>query len=234
MPASALQRPGVVVTPHAELGGYRGVWFFVRGDSAVVSAPPEWVARLEEKCGSTAAEELLSPASASRWLGPAAGQIVGPSFQGWLSAESFRPIASDGVRRLADSEAECVRAFQASCSHEEWEQGGINPVRADVWASFEEAQVVALGQLRSRPGNAVDPSIITHPEHRGHGHGLRLVSALVERGLAAERLILYQALMSNAPSISLARHLGFYHYATLLAVRLAPDAAQHLSVPRCQ
>jgi GNAT superfamily N-acetyltransferase len=225
VPPSALQRSGVVVTPHAELDDYPGVWFFVRGDSAVVSAPSEWVARLEDECGSSAAEELLSPASASRVLGPAAGQIVGPSFQGWLPTEYFRPIASDGVRRLAESEAEYIRAFRASCSHEEWEHGGIDPVRADVWASFQGAQVVALAQLRSRPGNAVDPSIITHPEHRGRGHGLRLVSSLVERALAAEQLVLYQALMSNAPSISLARHLGFDHYATLLAVRLVSDAA---------
>ena len=190
----------------------------------MVSAPAEWVARLGEKCGSTAAEELLSPASASRALGPAAGKIVGPSFQGWLSAEYFRPVASDGVRRLAESEAECIQAFQASCSHEEWEHGGINPVRPDVCASFQGAKVVALGQLRSHAGSAVDPCVITHPEHRGRGHALRLVSALVEKALSAEQLILYQTLMSNAPAISLARHLGFDHYATLLAVRLASDA----------
>ena len=158
MPASALQRSGVVVTRHAELDGFHGVWFFVRGDSAVVSAPAEWVGPLKDKCGSAAAEELLSHASARRVLGPAEGQIIGPSFQGWLPAESFRPIASDDVRRLAESEAETIRAFQAACAHEEWEHSGIHPLRADVWASFKGEQVVALGQLRSRPGNAVDPA----------------------------------------------------------------------------
>ena len=224
VPAAALQRSGVVVTPHAELGDYRGVWFFVRGDSAVVSAPAEWVPRLEDQCGSIAAEELLSHTSARRILGPAAGQIVGPSFQGWLPADHFRPIASDGVRRLAESEGEFIRALQASCSHEEWEHAGINPARADVWASFQGTQVVALGQLRSRPGNAVDPCIITHPEHRGAGHGLRLVSAMLERALTKDQLILYQTLMSNVPSVSLARYLGFDQYATLLAVRLGSEA----------
>jgi hypothetical protein len=46
---------------------------------------------------------------------------------------------------------------------------------------------------------------------------------MVEKALAADPLILYQTLLSNGPSVSLARHLGFDHYATLLAVRLAPD-----------
>ncbi len=224
VPASALQHPGVVVTAHAELRGYRGVWFFVRGRSAVVSAPPEWVGRLAKSGGAAVAEELLSPAAASRALGHAAREFVGPSLQGWLSADRFRPVTASGVRRLAEPEAQLVRAFRASCSREEWEHGGIKPERADIWASFQGAKVVALGQLRPHSGGAVDPCVITHPEHRGQGHALRLVSALADEALSAEQLVLYQTLVSNSPAISLARRLGFEKYATLLAVRLVPDA----------
>jgi hypothetical protein len=225
VPATALRNPGVVVTPHAELRGYHGVWFFVRGHSAVVSVPSEWVARVEENLGSAVAEELLSRASAIRALGDAAGEIVGPSFQGCLSAGNFRPVPLDGVRLLPESRAEVIRTFQSSCPREDWEHSGIDPAAPDVWASFQGVRVVALGQLRPHSGGAVDPCVITHPEHRGQGHALRVVGAMAEGALSAGRLVLYQTLLSNAPAVSLALRLGFERYATLLAVRLVPDAA---------
>jgi predicted GNAT family acetyltransferase len=66
--------------------------------------------------------------------------------------------------------------------------------------------------------------VITDPEARGRGHATRVVCALVERALAADRLVLYQTLLANAPAVAVARRLGFEAYATLLAVRLDPDA----------
>jgi ribosomal protein S18 acetylase RimI-like enzyme len=221
VPMSALQRPGVVVTEHAELREFRGVWFFVRGDSGVVSAPTEWVDPLRRSLASATAEELVAPGFASRVLRHAAGEIVGPSFQGWLSATRFRPVSDDDVRPIPEFDRELIRDFQASCSQQEWEHAGIDPSRGDVRASFQDAQVVALAQLRSHADGAVDPCVITHREHRGRGHALRLVSALAREALSAERLVLYQTLVSNAPAMSLAHRLGFERYATLIAVRLA-------------
>ncbi len=223
VPASVLQHPGIVVTAHRQLSGYRGVWFFVRGHSAVVSAPPDWVARLEQSCGATVVEELLSPATATRLLGHATGEIVGPSFQGWLPPGRFRAVPSDGVQRIADKEA-VLPPFQSACPLKEWEHSGIDAQAAEVWASFQGEEAAALGQLRLRPGGVVDPCVITHPAHRGHGHALRLVSAMAQEALAERQLLLYQTLLSNRPAVSLALRLGFEQYATLLAVRLVPDA----------
>ena len=41
-----LRTPGVTVVTHSGLGDYRGVWFFVRLSSCIVSAPAHWVAHL--------------------------------------------------------------------------------------------------------------------------------------------------------------------------------------------
>jgi hypothetical protein len=46
---------------------------------------------------------------------------------------------------------------------------------------------------------------------------------MVETALSAGTLVLYQTLLSNAPAVVLAHRLGIEQYATLLAVRLAPD-----------
>lgn len=190
----------------------------------MVSAPPELVVQLERNLGNAVAQELLSPDLAVRVVGHAAGEVVGPSFQGWLPADRFRPVTADGVRRLPQSEAESVRLFQSSCPPEDWDHGGIDPTAADVWASFEENKIVALGQLRPHSDGAVDPCVITHPDHRGQGHALRLVSAMAQAALSQERLVLYQTLVSNIAALSIARRLGFAQYATLVAVRLARDA----------
>ncbi|HVN38116.1 MAG TPA: GNAT family N-acetyltransferase [Myxococcota bacterium] len=224
VPPSALRDAGVRVTAHERLGDYRGVWFFVRGRSAVVSAPAGWVARLSRHCASAAAEELLSRSYVTRALEPSAGTIVGPSFQGWLPHDRFQPLSADDVRPLSDSGADSIRAVQSSCSQEEWEHGGIESAGAEIWAAFEGARVVALGQLRVHFDGAVDPCVITHPQHRGRGHASRVVSALAKQALSARQLVLYQTLLSNAPAIAIALRLGFEPYATLLAVRLAPDS----------
>jgi ribosomal protein S18 acetylase RimI-like enzyme len=212
-----------VITAHAGLRGYRGVWFFVRGRSAVVSAPAEWVARLEQNLDSTDPGELLAPATARRILGHAAGEIVGPSFQGWLAEDRLRPVASEGVRRVAEPEAALLAPFHAACSPEEWEHAGIDAEAAEVWVLFQGTEAAALGQLRLHPGGAVDPCVITHPAHRRRGHALRLVGAMAHEALVAGQLVLYQTLVSNRAAVSLALLLGFEQYATLLAVRIAPD-----------
>jgi ribosomal protein S18 acetylase RimI-like enzyme len=219
---SALRDPGVIVAAHAELRGYRGVWFFVRGASAVVSAPPEWVARLEQSCRSVAAQDLLSRAWPSRALGGAAGEVIGPSFQGWLPAARFQPVASDGVRRVAPADGSAISALESTCSREDWEHGGIDLAASDIWASFAGRQVAALGQLRHRSAAVVDPCVVTHPAHRGRGHALRLVSAMSAEASSSGALVLYQTLVSNRPAVSLALRLGFEEYARLLAVRLHP------------
>jgi GNAT superfamily N-acetyltransferase len=167
--------------------------------------------------------ELVSHASATRALRDAVGEIIGPSFQGWLSPARFRPVASDRAHRVAQSRAAIISDLQSACSPTEWEHGGID-AGAEVWASFQGPQAVALGQLRPHSGGAVDPCVITHPAYRGQGHALRLVGAMAEEALSAGQLVLYQTLLSNGPATSIALRLGFEQYATLLVVRLLPDA----------
>ncbi|HME72351.1 MAG TPA: GNAT family N-acetyltransferase [Myxococcota bacterium] len=219
VPGSALQEDGIVVTQHAQLGSYRGVWFFVRENSAVVSAPPEWVAPLERALGSVELHQLLSPEFVGRVLGDAAARIIGRSYQGWLPPDRFVRTPSDRVRRLDETELGLAENVRAPSSPEEWEQGGIEIAGREVSAAFSGPQIVSLGQLRAQPGDAADPCIITHPSHRGHGHARRLMSTMVEAALSAGKLVLYQTLLSNGPAVSLAHSIGFNQYATLRAAR---------------
>jgi len=213
-----------VVTRHAQLGSWRGVWFFVRQNSAVVSAPVERVAQLERALASAEVGQLLSPEFVGSLLGGEAARIIGPSYQGWLPLEGFTPFLSDGVRRLDEAELGIAEGIRASCSPEEWELGGIELAGREVWAAFHGHRVVALGQLRARGNGAADPCVITHPAYRGSGNARRLLSTMVETVLSTGTLVLYQTLLSNGPAVSLAQRLAFEQYARLLAAPLVAHA----------
>lgn len=225
VPAASLREPGIVVTAHAGLGDYRGLWLFVCGRAAVISAPADLRGAAERAFASARSSDLLSREYVVRALGRAAGKTVGPSYQGWLPAGHLRPIAHEEVRALASSEKTAVAKLRSAVSAEEWEHGGIEVDGPEILAIVDGERVLSLGQLRARAGGASDPCVLTHPAERGRGCAARVVCALVERAIAADRLVLYQTLMANAPAVAIARRLGFEPYATVLAVRLDSDAA---------
>jgi len=225
VPQAALQEAGVLITAHAKLGSNRGVGFFVRENSAVVSAPSEWVGPLEHALALVAAHQLLSPEFVGRLLGGAAPRVIGPSYQGWLPPDRFVRTPSDGVRRLDDTQLGLAEGVRASCSTEE-EHGGIELAGREVWAAFHGSRIVAPGQLRAQAIGAADPCVVTHTAYRANGYARRVMSTIVETALSAGPLVLYQTPLSNGPAVSLAHRLGFEQYATLLAVRLASHSGE--------
>jgi GNAT superfamily N-acetyltransferase len=221
VPSDALRTPGVRVAPHAGLAGWRGAWLFVRDESAVISAPPERLAALRESTAGWPRSRLLERESAASLLGVAPESVVGPSFQGWLAAERFAGEARS-ARRLTAADRPALRALREACSALDWEHAGIAEA-TELFGAFEGRELVAAG-LRDRGAGACDPGVVTHPAHRGRGHGLAAVSVGVAEALGRGQVVLYQTLLENRPALRIAERLGFERYATLLAVRLEEDA----------
>jgi len=213
-----LSRPGIVVTPHAALGSWLGVWCFTRGESCVISAAPAWIARLRDRAANTGARDAARCVELA--LGAATERSVGPSYQGWLAPEGFTPVRSDDVRQLAPEEGGALETVRDAAAPGEWDHSGIVSDRPPTWAAFAGAKVCALGQLRSQAAAVSDPCVIAHPRSRGAGCGTRVVSAMCEHALSQGALVLYQTLLTNSPALAIARRLGFEHYATLVAFRL--------------
>jgi GNAT superfamily N-acetyltransferase len=221
VPFAALRAPGIVVTPHAGLAGWRGVWIFVRGASAVVSAPPERAAALRAAAGSWPPGSLLEPETAASLIGVGRAAVVGPSFQGWLAPERFAGPAKP-ARLLTAADRPALHALRAACSPADWESAGA-AAGAQLFGTFEGPELVALVALRDRGAGACDPGVVTHPAHRGRGHGLAAVAAAVSDALSRGQLVLYQTLLENRPALRIAEKLGFERYATLVAVRLGEE-----------
>lgn len=222
VPSEALRTPGLRVTPHAALAGWRGAWLFVRDESAVISAPPERLAALRQSAAAWPRSKLLDRESAASLLGVAREAVVGPSFQGWLAAERF-PCGAQPARRLTAADRPALHALREACSALDWEHAGIADA-TELFGAFEGSQLVAAAGLRDRGAGACDPGVVTHPAYRGRGHGLAAVGAGVAEALGRGQVVLYQTLLENRPALRIAERLGFERYATLLAVRLGEDA----------
>ncbi len=223
VPPSAFREPGVRVVAHARLAGWRGVWFFVRGESAVVSAPPERVAPLREALARDGAGALLERPRVAARLGVGDGALVGPSYQGWLDPARFRAEATPCARRLGAADRAALAALRSACGEEDWAHFGLDEAAPALFGVFVGPGLAAVAGLRERGRGACDPCVLAHPARRGRGLAGRALSAAVAHALALDALVLYQTLLSNAAALALARRLGFEPYATLLAARL-PEA----------
>ena len=217
LPEAAFDAPGVHVTAHVGLRGYRGVWAFRRGDTWVVSAPPECVDALR---GEPLDAARLHDRDALRtWLGAPDATVIGPAWWGRLEPARFRPIENAAVHRV-DPNAPALDAFRTDIGAD-WGASGIDPDAMAMFGAHEGDMLVALAACRLRVHGASDPCIVTHPDWRGRGLGTAATSAACAHLLREGHLVLYQTLAANAPAVAVARRLGFRDDATHLAVRLA-------------
>jgi GNAT superfamily N-acetyltransferase len=226
--ARALSEPGVVVVPHAALAGYAGLWFFVRGEACIVSAPPEWCGPVAQALREQGLDSLLCEDGLRALFGDAFERTVGPAFHAWLAPEAFRLYRAPSlpgieVRELGAADAPAVAALRAAAGEEAWEHANLRTAEPGAFGCFEADALLAAASARSWGPGVVGPGVLTHPGHRRAGCGTAVVSAVVGRALARRELVVYQTLMENDAARGIARRLGFAFYATHLAVRLLPD-----------
>jgi hypothetical protein len=213
--------PGVSVTAHVGLRGYRGFWCFLHAQRLVVSAPVSWLPRLAEIAARHAADRLMLEDFWAQSLSGDFQRAVGPAFQGCLDPANFDLRPNPAVRPVSDADELAVDEFRAACSTE-WNM----PDEATLWrhAYFENGVITSMAGYRSWSDGAGDPCVITRPGARSGGRGAAVTSAVVAAALANDKLLLYQTLESNHAAVRLALSLGFDRYANHLAVRLCRDS----------
>lgn len=204
------------VMPHgAALADYNGIFALFREGRAMVSLPAE---RFDELSRRLPAGPLQpgSWAAAFRGLGL---RVIGPAFIGY--AEMMPPGCGDAAREVRAEDSDAVARLQAACDPEEWDHGGSDPGEVPCSGVFTaEGELAALAGYEVWSGVIAHISIVTHPEHRGCGHGREAVAHLAKRALAAGLSPQYRTLEANEASMRIARALGFHHYASSVAVRL--------------
>ncbi|HEX5159955.1 MAG TPA: GNAT family N-acetyltransferase [Ktedonobacterales bacterium] len=218
-----LETPGTWVGPHADAGlaDYRGIYLLRRGESCVASVPAPLLPIVTERLAGLPATSSFDMARLQRLFGDAIERFVGPAWQGYLRANDFRPVERECVRQLTATDDPALRRLEEACGRQEWEHSGIGGAEQVMFGAFVGDQLVAAGMGEPLAAMLLHIGIVTHPDHRGQGHGRAVVSAIAAYGLGVGLVPRYQTLAANIPSVAIARALGFTHYATTLAVRLS-------------
>jgi hypothetical protein len=218
---TAWARQGGSVEPHAGLLGYRGFWCFRRNRRTVISAPEAWVPHLARIVARHSGVDLMEAAFWEHALPRDFDRAVGPAFQGSLEPARFKRILNPFVRPVRHTDVTAAESFRTACGAE-WNL----PDEATQWphAYFDEGSISAWAAYRDWSDEAGDPCVITRPDARSRGRGAAVTSAVVAAALASGKLLLYQTLESNEPSVRIAFALGYERYANHLAVRLKHDS----------
>lgn len=225
VPRTRLRPPRPLAVPHAELGDYRGMYAQAFGGAPLVSLPGEMLERWGPAAAQAAGGGLVDD---DRWrtvFGARVDRVVGPAVIAYADAGTFRSVSTDpAVRLLGDADRPALDALRAAVSAEEWEHSGDRALGATpVAGAFAEGALAAVSGYDVWGGRLAHLGIVTHPAHRGRGLGAAAVALAMETALAAGLVPQYRTLLSNAPSLAIARRLGFVGYATSLAVRLHPE-----------
>lgn len=226
---SALADGGVTVRAARWPG--RRVRCLFRSDAAVVVAPEHHVETVRARAN---ALHPLDGRDADRvrtalGLGPV---VLGPQFVGYLDESTLvegERTGDDGtVRPLERHDARALSRLRVACPHEEWSErvGGFAVDGHEVvHGRFVDGRLVAVAAA------GVDDAVggigvVTHPDHRGRGHGHAVVTSvsrvLLDDGLVPE----YRASEAWTASLALARGVGFERYGTYVAVAAGASASE--------
>lgn len=147
------------------------------------------------------------------------GKIIGPAFIGYGSSESLDLRDASSARAVSSHEE--IAKLQAACEPEAWDHGGSEPETERTFGVVDQSgALLALSGYKVWNESIAHISIVTHPLHRGRGHGRAAVARAAQAALAAGLVPQYRTLSHNAPSMNIAKRLGFVEYGFSVYVRL--------------
>lgn len=210
-PVGQLWSPGCSVSA----SDMPGVYVLVHGDSCRITAPAAWVPTLVDLTWAMTAAEALQP---GRWLELLApGTVVhGPSVHAYLASTADLPDPDDVVEVGHDA----LTDLRAACPRTEWGEGGFGDT-GRFFGLYRVGTLVAAGNLTDWRDVPSDVGLVTHPDHRGHGYGLRVAAHAARTAVADAGIARYRALAANLASRRIARRLGFVDYGGYLMIRPA-------------
>jgi GNAT superfamily N-acetyltransferase len=216
-----LSEPGTAVLPHAALAGYRGVWFFRRGDTLVISIPPDIAA---PPLATLTAADFEDVERITSLLHTPVARVVGPAWIGYADATTLRPCHDSRARLLTDADSAAIDALRSACPAEAWEHGGSDIGDWPLAGVFDGDTLVALAGCERWGSDIAHLAVITHPAYRGRGLGTGAASLAAATALGHGLIPQYRTLRGNTPSLAIGARLGFVHYAESIAARLTAVA----------
>jgi GNAT superfamily N-acetyltransferase len=169
-------------------------------------------------CGQ-AQDAIFDVAFVERALTGHIDRILGPTYLGYLDAlDSDRE--DPNVRLLSRDDLDALSRLFDSVTAQDREYSGLAPDQP-IAGYFVARILVSAAWYRLWGGRIARIGVLTRGDARGAGYGRACVRGIathaIEQGLIAQ----YQTLYENAPSLAIARSLGFEDYAARIYVRAA-------------
>ncbi len=99
-------------------------------------------------------------------------------------------------------------------------EGGFADRDGVVYGVEEDGRLAAAGNLTPFRGHLADVGLLTRPAARGRGLATQIAVQMIGDALPTAGIIRYRALVTNAPSLAIARSPGFAGYGQNLIARL--------------
>jgi GNAT superfamily N-acetyltransferase len=188
--------------------------------AVLVYCPDRLRPRAATVLASTPPGDLFAASTCASIVGVGDVHVFGPSWHGFTDAGHFTPAVSGAGRRL-DHGDRLLAGLRDACGQAEWGEGGFADPDAVTYGIEEEGRLAAAGNLTPFRGYPADVGLLTHPAARGRGLAKQIAVQMIEDALPAAGIIRYRALVTNFPSLAIARSLGFAEYGQNLIARLA-------------
>jgi GNAT superfamily N-acetyltransferase len=218
--AADLKTGAIKVFEHGTLQGYCGIIILKKENGFVVSAPSRLVDTTVKKLTNFSTETIFDIAFLEAAFKFEVERLIGPAWIGQMSADSFSACHGPESRELGESDHAVFKAFIDACPKIEVEFSGLEWGHFPMVGVFDGETLVAASGYEVRQGILAHIGVLAHPDFRGRGYACKAVSQITSMLLEKNLGIQYQTLMSNLPSIIVARKLGFTEFAQTIAIRL--------------
>jgi len=218
--ARLLGGPGAHLVPGgARLQDLNGVYMADMGAAVLVYCPGRLRPRAATVLASTPHDDLFTAGTCATIAGVDEVQVLGPSWHGFTDAAHFTPAGPGAGRRLGRG-SPLLAGLREACGEAEWAEGGFADPDGVIYGIEEDGRLAAAGNLTPFRGYPADVGLLTHPAARGRGLAKQLAVQMIGDALPAAGIIRYRALVTNSPSLAIARSLGFAGYGQNLIARL--------------
>jgi GNAT superfamily N-acetyltransferase len=140
--------------------------------------------------------------------------VHGPFAIGIADRNCFKPARSH-VRLLDEEDLPAVGKLLNRCG--ELDHWRFVPHRRpkSLFGRFQGDELVALSWYEVREGLLAMLRTLTHPEHRGKGHGTAVSSAAAADAISRGFVAVWQELEANGSALAIGKSLGFHPYGSM-------------------
>ncbi len=214
-----LQEGKVKVTAHGTLAGYAGAMAFRQNNACIISVPRQMVEDIAKKASGIACEEAFKTSYLEKLFGASVERTIGPAWLAQIEPEQFKPCHGPDSKELTEADRPAFKRFLQGCSATDLELSVRESVNAPTVGVFIGDEIVAAARYEIHGGIISHISVLTRPDHRGGGYAKKAVSHITSVAFTKNVGIQYRTLQSNAPSVALAKGLGYSDFAETIAVR---------------